>query len=312
MANRTRNPWLPASMGLLLGAATFLGSADAAPAAPSNDRAAALTDTVGRRAPRGAQASRHHRSRAGRDPRALPDDAGLSREQILAASLSESIGRAARGRLRNGVELPFGEHVHVLSANDGKNYGTAELVSLLEHAASSVAQSHPGAKMTVGDLSKAGGGHLGSHRSHRSGRDVDIGFYFTDEEGQPVEGRRFVRFGADGIGVDGRYGDLVRFDAARNWALLQAMMEYEGATLQYVFVSPRLQPLLLAEAERQGASPETIARATQLMSHFAGGHDNHFHVRIHCPADDRECVNNEPARRRRGHASHRRRSHRRH
>lgn len=297
-------------MGLLLGAATFLGSADAAPAASSHARSSAHSERVGRRAAHAASATHSQRSRGGRgDPERRPDDPGLSREEILAQSLTESIGRAARGRLKNGLALPMGDHVHVISEDDGKNYGTAELVAMLEHSAERVSELYPGVRLTVGDLSKEGGGHLGSHRSHRSGRDVDIGFYFTTEEGEPVQGQRFVHFDGQGVGVERRSGDTVHFDAARNWALLQAMIEFEGSRLQYVFVSPRLQPLLLAEAQRQGASQEMIDTATRLMSHFAAGHDNHFHVRIHCPPNDAECIDREPGRSRRGRGHARRPSH---
>lgn len=290
-------------MGLLLGAATFLGSADAAPAASSHARASAHHASVDRRGSHAARSNPSQRSRGGRgDPEAAPDDPGLSRDAILAQSLSESIGRAARGRLKNGLALPMGQHVNVISEDDGKNYGTAELVAMLEHSAARVSELFPGVRLTVGDLSKAGGGHLGSHRSHRSGRDVDVGFYFTDEHGHPVQGQRFVHFDAQGVGVESRTNDVVHFDARRNWALLQAMIEFEGSRLQYVFVAPRLQPLLLAEAERQGAPQALIQRATDLMSHYASGHDNHFHVRIHCPPGDEECIDQEPGRRRgRGH-----------
>lgn len=237
-----------------------------------------------------------------------PDD-DLSRDQILATSASESIGRAAQGRLRNGVVLGDTEVVDVLDGSVPTSFGTSELVGMIEHAAGAVAERFPESRLYVGDLSKRGGGRLGSHRSHRSGRDVDISFYFLDEDGAQVPARHFVRFDANGVGTPGWSREEVRFDAARNWALLAAMIDYEGARLQYVFVSPRLQPLLLEEAARQGASPELIARATQLMSHFAGGHDNHFHVRIHCPSNDSECIDNEPPRRRRrgrGSSHHRR------
>lgn len=195
----------------------------------------------------------------------------------------------------------------VLANGEDTAYGTAELVAMLEHAADVVAERHPNSVLALGDLSKRGGGHLGSHRSHRSGRDADVGFYFVDEQGQPYPARFFVRFDRQGRGTTGWSHASVRFDVERNWTLLESMIRYEGATLQYVFVTPALQELLLGEARRRNVDPAIIERAADLMSHYAGGHDNHFHVRIHCPVNDGECIDNEPARRRR--ASRHRSSH---
>jgi len=295
MLSRPRHAWLVLMLGFALSALPFLGSADAAPGASRarshSSRSSARARTSGHRRPSTRSQARH-------DPPAPTDD-DLSRDQILSTSASESIGRAAQGRLRNGVELGESGALDVLSNSEPTSFGTSELVAMLEHAATDVAQAFPNSRLHVGDLSKRGGGRLGSHRSHRSGRDADVGFYFVDESGTPVQARQFVRFDASGTGTPGWSPTPVRFDAARNWALLASMIRYQGANLQYVFVSPRLQPLLLEEAARQGASAELIARATDLMSHYAGGHDNHFHVRIHCPANDRDCVDSEPRRRRR-------------
>lgn len=208
-----------------------------------------------------------------------------------------SIGRAGRGgRLDNGIPLNEGQHLYVKSSSAGNHFGTAELVSMIEHAARHVADHFPNSQLAVGDLSREGGGHLRKHRSHRSGRDVDIGFYFLDENGQPFHPQRFLPVSADGTGVDAQ-GNLYRFDVARNWALLRSMLVFDQAAIQYVFVSRPLQALLLAHAEQAGESPEMLARAAEAMSHHARGHDNHFHVRIHCPSTDDRCVDREPPRR---------------
>lgn len=274
----------------LLAALAGGASSDEASASPSRPTAATRRPPT-RRAPA--------RPRPSRDPAPADDDPALTRDVILATSASESIGRAAQGRLRNGLALEDGDHVEVLRGSEDTDFGTVELVQLIESGARHVSERFPGARLHVGDLSRRGGGHLGSHRSHRSGRDADVGFYMNDAAGQPLAQRFFVRFDREGNGRTGWSREAVVFDVARNWALLEGMMNFGGAQLQYVFVSEPLQALLLAEAERQGASPETIARATELMSHNAGGHDNHFHIRIHCPASDSQCIDNEPPRRRR-------------
>lgn len=184
-------------------------------------------------------------------------------------------------------------------------YGTVELVDMLAYAARKVEADFPGSSLLVGDLSRETGGRLTSHRSHRSGRDADIGFYVIDEEGAQATVTRFVRFGAGGRPLDANGANL-RFDVARNWAFVRHMVEFPNAQVQYLFVYQPLADMMLEYAATQNVPDATLARARQILSgeHRSGRHDNHFHVRIHCPAGDEGCVNNE-GRRRRGRGNHR-------
>ena len=283
-----------------------------------------LCDRVGA-SPRPRHSHAHHRSRShkARNPhrqdtassdgaarvgtamasaRSSADVGPVTREHELEASGSESIGRASRGgRLASGIALLPCDHRAVKSTGTGNHFGTAELVGMLEHATRTVAARFEGSHITIGDLSRSTGGRLKHHRSHRSGRDADVGFYFVAEDGTPHRAEQFVRVFADGTTAEGQ-----RFDVARNWELLRSMIEFNGARLQYVFVSRPIQHLLLTHAAESGASPDLLERARDLMSHYARGHDNHFHVRIHCPEGDSLCVDQEPPRRPSRHSRSRR------
>src|SRR5690606_23916438 len=88
---------------------------------------------------------------------------------------SRSIGYPFDGRLEHGVllrETPFVRYTPEY-ARDGRFYGTWELVQLLHRAAHRVATRVPGARLSVGELSKQGGGRVPGHHSHQNGRDVD-------------------------------------------------------------------------------------------------------------------------------------------
>src|SRR5689334_18873626 len=92
---------------------------------------------------------------------------------------SQSVGLPWQGRLPDGVLMEESPTVRYVNERPPAEhfYGTAELVGLLEIGAQHVAQTLPGgARLTVGDLSKHGGGDILSHRSHENGRDVDLGF----------------------------------------------------------------------------------------------------------------------------------------
>jgi penicillin-insensitive murein endopeptidase len=201
---------------------------------------------------------------------------------------SVSVGRANRGRLIDGVRLEESDRVRFKNGSpEHTRFGTVELVGMLERGALHVSRVLPGAKLTVGDLSRRGGGWLRPHRSHRSGRDVDIAFYAVDAEDVPLEPITLVPYRADGTGR-GTHGEGTVFDADRNWELVAAMLEDPQASVQYIFVSRRLRSVLLEAGERRNASPELLERASIALEQprRGGRHDDHFHVRIYCPEDD--------------------------
>jgi penicillin-insensitive murein endopeptidase len=206
------------------------------------------------------------------------------------AARSRSIGWVYRGFLSGGVYLRESErlrHVTGFAARD-RFWGTAELVSMVERVAEQVWARHPGARLNVGELSQRGGGNITNHRSHESGRDVDLGFYVKDEAGQPFEPLAFVRIGASGWG---RVDDTrVRFDDVRNWALTEALLTDREAPVRLVVVSPRIKQRLLRHARDVNASPVLRERAEWALVPPERGshHEDHFHVRIYCDPSDRE------------------------
>ncbi|AKF05884.1 penicillin-insensitive murein endopeptidase [Sandaracinus amylolyticus] len=207
---------------------------------------------------------------------------------------SVSVGRHNTGRLLGGREIVESEHVRLKHPNGDQHHGTDELVTLLERSAATVAQQFPGSRLTVGDLSRRRGGRFRPHRSHRSGRDVDVGFYVVDTSGQLVYHDRFVDFRADGTT---RANPDWRFDDARNWALVAAMVGQDDAPVQYMFVARWLKQRLLDYAASIGAPQELIDRASAILDQPSRGgrHEDHFHVRIYCPAGDRpRCVDDAP------------------
>lgn len=165
---------------------------------------------------------------------------------------------------------------------------------MLRYAGAYVASRAPGARLTVGDLSRHHGGRFRPHRSHQSGRDVDVGFYILTDVGAAIEPDRFFEFRADGTS---RHDATWRFDDARNWALVEAFVTNTIAPVQYAFVSRELRRRLLDYGAAHGADPETLARAeTVLWQPTSGGrHRDHFHVRIYCdPGDRPRCRDEAP------------------
>ncbi|MCC7539164.1 MAG: penicillin-insensitive murein endopeptidase [Deltaproteobacteria bacterium] len=228
-----------------------------------------------------------------------------------------SFGSTSSGFLLNGVPLADRGPGYVRARpNDGVRWGTPQLVGMIERSAARVQERHPrSSPLRVGDLSASHGGEHFRHRSHRTGRDVDILFYQTDGRGRSLPATGFYRFDQDGRLVTGNApagasapttsaaaapsrpaatvasssgGGGIRFDVARNWSFVEAMLEDPEAHVQWIFVADGLKALLLAHALRVRAHPETILRASYVLHQPRGAapHDDHFHVRVSCSVED--------------------------
>jgi len=204
---------------------------------------------------------------------------------------SRSIGSPTQGHLIGGAHLEPSTCVRVCPAyaQSDVRWGLEELVGLLDRAAHAVRKRYPDAIMSVGHLSRAGGGEVDRHHSHESGRDADVGFYVRSVTGRPLLAERFVTFRADGSAPawPGAF-----FDDARNWTFVEALVTDARARVAHVFVAAPLRARLLAFAERSGAAPAVRMRAAEVMVQPRGAlpHDDHFHVRIACPPGMAGCI----------------------
>lgn len=226
-----------------------------------------------------------------RKPHALSPGFGAGRLPAAAMALGKSIGSPNEGRLEHGAEIRTSATLRIVPSHAGttRRFGLPALVAMLERSAEVVARKHPGAVLSIGDLSQKGGGDVTGHHSHESGRDADIGFYLTDKKGGYLPAR-FHQIGENGrvIGVPG-----ARFDDARNWALVAAWLDDPVARVGHIFVAKHLRTRLLAAAVKAGASESLRNRAALALMQptHALPHDNHFHVRIACPEGQRgSCV----------------------
>ncbi len=118
--------------------------------------------------------------------------------------------------------------------------------------------------LSIGHLSRRGGGDVDRHASHESGRDADVGFYITNQQDKPIYADHFVRFLGDGTAPT---WPGARFDDARNWAFIASIVTDGRARVSYVFVASPLRARLLTYAQRIGAPYATRVRASELPWH---------------------------------------------
>jgi hypothetical protein len=212
-------------------------------------------------------------------------DADLVRpgQRLVVRSLrgaSESIGAPTCGRLVNGTTLP--PHPAYVIRHEARSYATDETVAHITRAFDAVVAAHPDSpRVRVHDLSLREGGAIDDHRSHQSGRDVDIVYYQRACEGgicplRPVLPR-----------------DLA---LGPQWTLFEHWLR--AGVAERIFVDYGLQELLHRYARRHGASRQQLEAWFQyprgrdadvgVIRHFPN-HFDHVHVRFDCPPDDESC-----------------------
>lgn len=208
---------------------------------------------------------------------------------------SVSIRNPTDGSLQGGVALP--EQAPGLLPNLGRDsrarYGTVEVVRALLQAAERVQREAGGLGVTIHDLSYENGGPVPHHGSHQSGRDVDVLFYQLGPDEKPIRSVGAF-FNPEGRGVDFR--DLqdpsddvsLKLDIPRNWLFVRALLEQPDSSLQRIFVAEHIRTLLLEQAKSSGAPAALIERFSQMSCQPSYPHDDHFHFRFFCTAEDIE------------------------
>lgn len=285
---------LPVRLGSLLALTlTLVATSDVADAKPEKPGAAAIAGNKGAKSDKGAKDKSNKSEKGDKGAKGVKAKKAADKGDSP-SKRPQSIGAPNSGRLSGAALLKQSKQLKQRAG--AHSWGLPALVKLLHRAADRVAKKHRGSTLLVGDLSGKTGGHLDGHNSHQTGRDADIGFYVMNSRGKPVATKRFIAFDEHGRARDLPWAS---FDDARNWALVQALLEDPQANVRYLFVTNALRARLLAHAAKKNASKELIAKAAAAMMSpkDADVHDDHFHVRIACPESMRGvCVEESSAR----------------
>jgi murein endopeptidase len=196
----------------------------------------------------------------------------------------QSIGSPSSGRLLHATRLRLSDGVYIRRPE--RAFGTRTTVELIRRAVNDTLEELPRIHtLAIGDLSSRDGGWISEHRSHQSGRDVDVGlFYLHKPSGYPAS---FVTATEDNL------------DPAATFTLLSNLLATtdEDGGVQVIFLDYDVQGLIYNWAVEHGISKRRLARIFEYPHGRGGGglvrhipyHDNHMHVRFRCAATDRNC-----------------------
>lgn len=191
---------------------------------------------------------------------------------------SVGIGPPQNGRLVNGVQLP--PHDGYVLKLPPSSYGTTHAVAHVVRAMDEFRKaSEYRMPLMIGSMSGKHGGPLSGHKSHQSGRDLDIRLPLKERYQQHIP----VTPG--------------RVDWVALWHLVDA---FDAAgTVVVIFLDYEMQERLYKAAQGIGV-PE--ARLSQMLQYPHGnkanlgkirhspGHLAHIHVRMACGSHEPECV----------------------
>ncbi len=200
------------------------------------------------------------------------------------AGPAQAIGGYAQGCLAGAHRLPVdGPGFQAMRLDRERRFGHPVLIAYVERLAASLRdRGHPG--LLVGDLAQPRGGPMTSgHRSHQSGLDVDI-WYLPAPRARLSRAERETLSAVPLVTPGTLELDAERFAAFDAATVLEAAAS--DPAVARLFVHPVVKRALCRRVE----GDRTWLRKLRPW----WGHDHHFHVRLACPARDRDCVAQAP------------------
>ncbi|MGR8997741.1 MAG: penicillin-insensitive murein endopeptidase [Gammaproteobacteria bacterium] len=198
---------------------------------------------------------------------------------------AQSIGTYNAGCLIGAVTVPAnGTGYQMMRLSRKRSYGHPDLKRFIEKLGQTVTAQHLGV-LLIGDLGQPRGGPtLSGHRSHQTGLDADIWFLLSPQAASRT----------------------LAFNERETWSA-PSVLAGKSDALNYTQWSPANEKILEAaarqpEVDRIFVNP-SIKR--ELCKHKTTHdwlrkirpwwkHDDHFHVRLKCPKNNKDCQGQAP------------------
>ena len=201
---------------------------------------------------------------------------------------ARAVGSTANGCLTGGVRLPAdGPGYEVIRLSRHRYFGHDDMVDFVEGLGKR-AQAAGLPLFYVGDMAQPRGGPLPfGHASHQTGLDVDIWFTAETKPGLSGAAREEPPLPSMILPGDVPHVDTSQF-GKRQVALLR--LATDDPRVDRIFVNP-----VIKLAMCRGLGGATVGGSAWLQRLRPWwGHDDHFHVRLRCPADSPDCEGQKP------------------
>jgi penicillin-insensitive murein endopeptidase len=197
-------------------------------------------------------------------------------------ALAQAVFRVDNGHLQNADNLLDFVNIHkdagfkMINAANNRVYSTRDMLGILSLLGKHSLTAVNNYVLAVGDVAAKNGGKIGSHKSHRTGMDADIGYYFDNENLR----QRFTN------AVNNK-----SWMVEEQWELFKLVAK--TGNVDRIFIHPSLKQRLCELAQKKGeirASDvggdafEALVRLQPEPSHF-----NHFHLRLLCSTSQPLC-----------------------
>jgi penicillin-insensitive murein endopeptidase len=204
----------------------------------------------------------------------------FSKVQGPAPLAPRSIGSYARGCVAGAEALPItGPDWQVMRLSRNRNWGMPQLVDFIETLAADARRKDGWPGLLIGDLGQPRGGPAPTgHLSHQTGLDVDIWLdpmpdhVLSTEEREKTAASKLLKPGSN-VDIDMRKWPAGYED------LLKRAASYDQ--VERIFVNPGIKKVL---CERAGTDRAWLHKIRPWYQH-----DDHFHVRLKCPAGMASC-----------------------
>jgi murein endopeptidase len=237
--------------------------------------------------------------------------------------LGQSVGYPSAGTLFDGRQFPPGDG-YILRHPD-RAWATQNTIEHVQRAFSQLKKRYPNARrLLIGDLSWRTGGRMSGHRSHQSGRDIDVFFYrkrgmrntapdnsLKNESTESLGSEPFEKSPTDYGMSNGNPGHGKRRlnyrKKMKKQIQLGALLEFiiavcethdEPSGVEWIMLDYIVQEWLVSYGEKKGVDaamlttlfqvPHGPAAHSGIVRHYPG-HMDHLHIRFKCPPSDRYC-----------------------
>ncbi len=199
--------------------------------------------------------------------------------EISVPAGGESVGKPSRGELEGGVRIPDTALFDLRWPED--SWGSTHAVRTVMAAAAGFRHdSGYAGRLVLGALSRWRGRRFPPHKSHRSGRDIDV--YLPLADGIPFTW----------------HPDEHQIDWPAAWALAVAFLQ--TGEVEAIYLDRALHRYLFEAGRHLGASPELLAAVVEwpkgdgprrgVPVRHGEDHTRHFHIRLRCSPEEARCV----------------------